>query len=138
MAAKDYVRDGLTVHWDSEICMHSAVCVRALPKVFDPQRQPWIDIDAAEVEDIVAAVQACPTKALSYTRDGDSAADSPKAAVTVHPQPDGPLLVEGAVSLIDADGNVVRSGERFFLCRCGHSNSKPFCDGSHRKHGFTG
>lgn len=137
MAAKDYSREGLTVHWDSQICMHSGVCARTLPGVFRPQEKPWIDVQAADVEQIVAAVDACPTGALSYSRPGDIEVDV-VGTVTIHPEENGPLRIDGQVSLIDADGNVVRSGERFFLCRCGHSNSKPFCDGSHRKHGFTG
>lgn len=136
MVAKDYERDGLTVHWDSQICMHSGVCVRALPGVFRPKEQPWIDIQAADVEQIVEAVDACPTGALSYSRPGDIEVVV-SGTVTIHPEENGPLRIDGQVNLIDADGNVVRSGERFFLCRCGHSNSKPFCDGSHRKHGFT-
>lgn len=137
MAAKDYTRDGLTVHWDAEICMHSGVCVKTLPGVFNPQASPWIDVDAADVEQIVAAVDACPTGALSYSRPGDVVVEV-VGTVTIHPEENGPLRIDGQVNLIDAEGNVVRSGERFFLCRCGHSNSKPFCDGSHRKFGFTG
>jgi uncharacterized Fe-S cluster protein YjdI len=137
MAAKDYARDGLTVHWDAEICMHSGVCVKTLPGVFNPKASPWIDVDGAEVDQIVAAVDACPTGALSYSRPGDVEVEV-VGTVTIHPEENGPLRIDGQVNLIDADGNVVRSGERFFLCRCGHSNSKPFCDGSHRKFGFTG
>ena len=138
MATKDYSRDGLTVHWDSEICMHSGVCVRALPGVFRPTEQPWIDIDAASIPQIIEAVDACPTGALSYSTPDDVQIVAEAATVTIHPEENGPLRVDGQVSLVDADGNVVRSGERFFLCRCGHSNAKPFCDGSHRKYGFTG
>lgn len=58
--------------------------------------------------------------------------------VTIYPQPNGSLRVEGPVAIVDADGNVVREGERFFLCRCGHSKTKPFCDGSHKECGFEG
>lgn len=49
----------------------------------------------------------------------------------------GPYLVRGRVTLIDADGNPYPiEGENFVLCRCGGSQSKPFCDGSHRENGF--
>jgi CDGSH-type Zn-finger protein len=51
----------------------------------------------------------------------------------------GPNLVEGASGY-----RVVREGreevverETIALCRCGHSNNKPFCDGTHRKIGFV-
>ncbi len=45
----------------------------------------------------------------------------------------GPYRVQGPVKLVDADGNEFElPGEIFALCRCGHSENKPFCDGSHK------
>lgn len=44
----------------------------------------------------------------------------------------GPYLVTGKVTLVDADGHPYTTTENFALCRCGHSQTKPFCDGSHR------
>lgn len=51
--------------------------------------------------------------------------------------PNAPLLVEGTVELILADGTSAVK-ENPHLCRCGASNNKPFCDGSHAKIGFKG
>ncbi len=48
----------------------------------------------------------------------------------------GPYLVQGPVELKDADGNAIPCEENIVLCRCGHSNTKPFCDGSHKRVGF--
>ena len=53
----------------------------------------------------------------------------------------GPLRVKGDVTLKDAEGNVYGLGGRdaISLCRCGHSENKPFCDGSdgaHNRHEF--
>lgn len=50
----------------------------------------------------------------------------------------GSLRVEGDVEICDADGNVYDLNGRttIGLCRCGQSNNKPFCDGSHAKCGF--
>ena len=58
--------------------------------------------------------------------------------VVIKVRENGSLLVEGPVRLIDADGNEwdVAGKERFSLCRCGASQKKPFCDGSHRAVGF--
>ena len=54
--------------------------------------------------------------------------------VTVKPLPNGPLQVKGEVEVLDAEGNPVPSkGGDVFLCRCGHSGNKPFCDGSHKR-----
>jgi len=45
----------------------------------------------------------------------------------------GPYLVQGVVELFDAEGNRFETKESFALCRCGLSNKKPFCDGTHRE-----
>ena len=48
----------------------------------------------------------------------------------------GSYKIEGPVTLVDHDGNPIetREGKPFFLCRCGMSTNKPFCDGSHNRH----
>ena len=50
----------------------------------------------------------------------------------------GPLRLEGEITLCDQDGKPFGLGGRklISLCRCGHSANKPFCDGSHGKAGF--
>ena len=49
----------------------------------------------------------------------------------------GPYLVKGPVSLLDAEGNEFRAERAIVaLCRCGGSTAKPFCDGTHSKVGF--
>lgn len=52
----------------------------------------------------------------------------------------GSLKVEGDVALYDADGNRLetREGKPYYLCRCGQSQNKPFCDGRHNRVGFDG
>ena len=49
----------------------------------------------------------------------------------------GPLVVEGDFTLVDAQGNDVPIKKKA-LCRCGGSTIKPFCDGTHSKIGFLG
>ncbi|MCS6944582.1 MAG: CDGSH iron-sulfur domain-containing protein [Sutterellaceae bacterium] len=51
---------------------------------------------------------------------------------------DGPLFLEGLVQVQAADGSTAFSGDKTWLCRCGQSQNKPFCDGTHKKVGFTG
>ncbi len=50
----------------------------------------------------------------------------------------GSLRIEGEVTLCDAQGNAFGLGGRatISLCRCGHSENKPFCDGAHKRVGF--
>lgn len=54
----------------------------------------------------------------------------------IDPQLNGPLKVRGNLEIISGTGRVVTRVTSAFLCRCGHSQSKPFCDGSHAKAGF--
>ncbi|HUZ49425.1 MAG TPA: CDGSH iron-sulfur domain-containing protein [Candidatus Dormibacteraeota bacterium] len=59
-------------------------------------------------------------------------------SVTIKVRESGPYLIKGPVVLTDADGTpYVTPGENIALCRCGGSQTKPFCDGSHRTNGFV-
>jgi len=61
------------------------------------------------------------------------------AEVRIRPLKNGPLEITGKVELVDADGQVRPSTEdEIYLCRCGHSSNKPFCDGTHKKVSFQG
>lgn len=59
--------------------------------------------------------------------------------VTITARENGPYLVRGKVSVLDADGTAHHHAERevIALCRCGGSTNKPFCDGTHSKIGFA-
>jgi CDGSH-type Zn-finger protein/uncharacterized Fe-S cluster protein YjdI len=56
--------------------------------------------------------------------------------LAVDPQIDGPLKVSGNLEIMSGTGRVVARTTTTWLCRCGHSNNKPFCDGTHKKIGF--
>ena len=57
---------------------------------------------------------------------------------TITPYRDGPLLVRGPFRLVDQDGNEIDPGRQTIaLCRCGKSGIKPFCDGAHKRSGFS-
>lgn len=61
------------------------------------------------------------------------------ADVKIVPTDNGPYKVSGPIELVDADGNAIPvPGHTVFLCRCGGSSTKPFCDGTHSKIGFDG
>lgn len=139
MATRDYITagGGLTIHWDSSLCYHAAECVKAQPLVFDPKRRPWIETDHASDDDIAAAIDACPSGALSYTR-ADGSDDAPsEVGVTIQVMPDGPVMIVGPAEVVDDQGGVVKAAKRMALCRCGASENKPFCDGAHASIGFS-
>jgi CDGSH-type Zn-finger protein len=57
--------------------------------------------------------------------------------VTIKVRQSGPYLVRGKVTVTDSDGNPYTiEGPNIALCRCGGSQTKPFCDGSHKTNGF--
>ena len=54
----------------------------------------------------------------------------------VTPTPNGSIKVEGDLALSGSDGQTAFEGNRAFMCRCGGSQNKPFCDSSHKEIGF--
>ena len=58
------------------------------------------------------------------------------AQVTIEATPNGPYLVTGEIELRDMSGHVLPTKDKVWLCRCGASTKKPFCDGTHSKIGF--
>lgn len=54
----------------------------------------------------------------------------------ISPIENGPLHVTGALELKNVDGETIETTEELYLCRCGHSKNKPYCDGEHKKNNF--
>jgi CDGSH-type Zn-finger protein/uncharacterized Fe-S cluster protein YjdI len=65
-------------------------------------------------------------------------ADKRNGLLEVTPTPNGPLMVVGSGEIVSGTGRTVARIEKTYLCRCGASENKPFCDGSHVKAGFKG
>lgn len=63
---KKYSNGEVTVIWQSAKCIHSGICARGLSEVFKPRETPWVKIDGATTEKIVAQVKQCPSGALSF------------------------------------------------------------------------
>jgi CDGSH-type Zn-finger protein/uncharacterized Fe-S cluster protein YjdI len=56
--------------------------------------------------------------------------------LSVAPLPNGPLRVTGSLEVVSGTGHTLLRTTETFLCRCGASANKPFCDGSHARVGF--
>lgn len=54
----------------------------------------------------------------------------------IAPQTDGPLALRGNIEVLSGTGRMVARIQSAYLCRCGHSQTKPYCDGTHRTVGF--
>jgi uncharacterized Fe-S cluster protein YjdI len=126
--ARVYGDERIEVQWEPRLCIHVRNCVR----------RPWIDVSAAEADEIAETVLSCPTGALHFRRLDGGGQEEPADPPTVVPATNGPLFLRGRFRIEDADGGLVRDDTRLALCRCGQSANKPFCDGSHRRVGFKG
>ncbi len=61
-----YETPEITVTFDPNVCIHSGVCVRGLPAVFDVKRQRWVRPELASAADVAAQIARCPSGALQY------------------------------------------------------------------------
>jgi uncharacterized Fe-S cluster protein YjdI len=135
---KEYSNGEVTIVWEAEKCIHSAICVKNSPKVFQPKDRPWVKIDAASTNEIVETVKKCPSGALSFymNMEGDQTSESLETKVEV--LENGPLLVYGTLKVSDKNGNEETKNRTTAFCRCGASQNKPYCDGAHVKADFRG
>jgi len=80
---------------------------------------------------------------IGFVATGEiTAADSPNpenqaGVVIVTPLKNGPVQIDGNLEICAGTGHTINRVQHTHLCRCGHSNNKPYCDGSHSKAGFT-
>ena len=137
---KEYSNGEVTIIWQPDKCIHSAICVKGLPDVFKPRESPWITIGAAATDQLVEQVKKCPSGALTYKMNDAAPEDVSMDASSIEIQvvPNGPYLVNGKITITHADGSKEQKESTTAFCRCGASVTKPFCDGSHRKIGFAG
>lgn len=206
--SRSYTGQDIEISFDTARCIHARNCFLKLPQVFDPERRPWVDPDAAPAEEIAAMIRTCPSGALAYRRvdggleetppginrmavgengpnafhgnlevDGvamtraticrcgksknmpycdfshveagfeatgepapsgkDAPGEVPNEVLKLIPHENGPVEAQGALEITSGTGHRLHRGTRAFLCRCGQSKNKPFCDGSHKSAGFV-
>ncbi len=146
---REYSNDEITVTWQPHLCIHATVCFTQLPKVFRPSKRPWVRLSEGHTEEIINTVDACPTDALTWRWNKKQESDTNQTDNNMTNQENksnaeatviknGPLKLPKDIKLINAEGEEINPGKDKFICRCGHSQNKPFCDGSHAKHGFEG
>ena len=149
MAVREYATDEIVVGWNSALCTHSARCFNELGTVFDPKARPWVNIAGAPADDVARQVDRCPSGALRWKRLGEATwrphpGQGSATPVTVGPRSTvqvkkaGPIRVTGPVAITLPDGTVESHEGTVALCRCGHSDVKPYCDGTHVRVGFEG
>ena len=159
---RKYSNNDITVYWKPGACVHASYCYRELIEVFDPSRRPWVDMNGASTQKIIETVDLCPTEALSWKwneeeknreitsehpnhikfrrpelidKQDDIPAETP---LSVKIMTDGPIVIKGSFTLVNYGISKEVKDSIISICRCGESDHQPFCDGKHRKIGFTG
>ncbi|MBQ0736222.1 (4Fe-4S)-binding protein [Aquimarina celericrescens] len=66
---KEYSNDGFTIVWKPGRCIHSGICVKTLPNVYDPKAKPWITPENASTTALIKQIDQCPSRALSYIKN---------------------------------------------------------------------
>ncbi|WP_370086343.1 (4Fe-4S)-binding protein [Ekhidna sp.] len=131
---KEYESKELSVIWKPEKCIHSEVCFKGLPQVFNPKLRPWVNVDGASDKTIKEQIDRCPSGALSYKLKNESVdSDNIEDEQIVEVTKGGPLMVYGNIKVKHHDGTENSKHRVTAFCRCGASSNKPYCDGSHKK-----
>ncbi|MCU0461048.1 MAG: (4Fe-4S)-binding protein [Bacteroidales bacterium] len=159
---RKYTNGEISVYWKPSACVHASYCYRELIEVFDPSRRPWVDMKGSTTDRIIEVVNLCPTEALAWKWNDeeknrevgsdqsnhikfrrpelmeDDRLTVKEKLVTVKVMPNGPLVISGTFTLVQGGaGKEIKDG-MISICRCGASDKKPYCDGRHRKIGFSG
>lgn len=134
---KKYSNGDITIVWEPDKCIHSTKCFGSLPRVFNPKKRPWVDMAQGSTEDIILTVKNCPSQALSLLKEEKQQIDNSEVSTTeITVLPNGPVLIKGAILLNYNGTKEPLEQDQIALCRCGASNKKPYCDGSHAKIDF--
>jgi CDGSH-type Zn-finger protein/uncharacterized Fe-S cluster protein YjdI len=115
------------VRFEGKKCIHSRHCVLDRPDVFVPNVDgEWIHPDRATPDELAALAANCPSGAIQVERLDGGKQESAPLVNTLRVRENGPLTLHAPTRIA---GNEV--GFRNTLCRCGASENKPYCDGSH-------
>jgi len=135
-----HIHDGIGISAQrvGELCIHAAFCIghtRPIAKMLDDTVDPDVR------SNIMGRIDHCPSGSYTYAleRGGETVEVDLPEAVSVLEEEDGlasALWVTGGVRVERSDGKPLETRNRTTLCRCGHSSTKPLCDGTHRTIGF--
>jgi CDGSH-type Zn-finger protein len=118
---------------DVSLCAKARFCMAGSADAWELATEPR---HPDRAERLKAMVGRCPSGRLVYLgppAGSEEEAELPQEVGVVN---DGPLWVRGGITVEAADGSTYEVRNRVTLCRCGQSENKPFCDGSHVSVGF--
>jgi CDGSH-type Zn-finger protein len=130
---RDFKASSISVGDDLPLCAGAAFCDAADGDVWSfllSSRDPQVRAR------IMHMIERCPSGRLTYALPPDDADVERELEPTAAVVRDGPYWVRGGVEIVDENGEAWEIRNRMALCRCGESDNKPFCDGSHKVVGF--
>ena len=65
MEKKEYSNGEIVIVWQPQKCIHSGICVKTLPKVYNPSIHPWVKPENANTKELIDQIAHCPSGALS-------------------------------------------------------------------------
>jgi len=74
---QSYETPEIIVTFDPNVCIHSGVCLRGLPLVFDVRRKRWVQPERASANEVAAQIERCPSGALQYRLKTEPEAHDP-------------------------------------------------------------
>jgi CDGSH-type Zn-finger protein/uncharacterized Fe-S cluster protein YjdI len=132
MSVEEVRGEKAIIRFDGGKCIHSRNCVLDRPDVFVPNVEgAWIKPDNASPDALLHIAINCPSGAITVERLDGGENETPPLVNTVRIRENGPLAIHGDLSIAGQDKAL-----RATLCRCGQSQKKPYCDGSHAAAGF--
>jgi CDGSH-type Zn-finger protein len=124
---------GVDLTWSQELCAVACFCHRGEEAWGYAERSDNAEARKAAIEEACA----CPSGSLvAWDKESGKAIEpefEPSISLVENPQTgtSGPIWVKGRIPIESADGHEYEQRNRVTLCRCGQSNKKPFCDGTH-------
>ena len=146
-ASRDSYRDQAKVFDGPSWALLDAENLCAFGRFCDPHGKVWNQVSRTDDPKVRAMfrrqVENCPAGRLVIWDKASAKPIEPELPVSIGliedpaEQCSGPLWLRGGIALVAADGFEYEVRNRMTLCRCGASQNKPYCDGSHRKLGFA-
>lgn len=122
------VRENGPLGFHADMKIGDATALRAtLCRCGASAHKPYCDGSHGRIGFVASGEPATTESAPLVNRDG---------TLEIAPQANGPLKVTGSLEIVSGTGRTIKRTTEVYLCRCGASGNKPFCDGSHRKAGF--
>ncbi|HMK10008.1 MAG TPA: CDGSH iron-sulfur domain-containing protein [Acidimicrobiales bacterium] len=130
----EYPGTGVTLFDDRNVCVHAGYCGTTITNVWKMVRKTD---DTAVRSMLIAMVERCPSGAVTYSLDGGATDNEPRLPAEIGVMANGPLWVTGSIPVDVGESGALQARNRVALCRCGASDRKPLCDGSHKSVGFV-